>query len=131
MPSGEALKSAEAGLVAKVRSAQTHFGNVWEDMILLGLRIMRGVRATDGVMLSTLWEIPESRNRLEEAQRAEILAGLGVSQHTLMLEQGYDPEVERERREREQSTVDEAASRLLERGQVRIPEYQPDLEAVA
>ncbi|MCR4342054.1 MAG: phage portal protein, partial [Gemmatimonadaceae bacterium] len=115
MPSGEALKSAEAGLVSGVREAMVGYGNAWEDVIGLGIRLT----ATFGtlpiavdpstIVISTQWDDPESRNIKEEAETAVIKRDLGVSKATLLTELGYDPEQEAERRALE---ADETAAAL-------------------
>lgn len=58
-PSGEAMKSAEARFTRKVENRQGAFGNQWEDLLALALR-MEGADATvDGSMLSLEWEPAE------------------------------------------------------------------------
>lgn len=63
--SGESIKSAETGLVAKVRQKQINFGEGWEETIRLGFiaegDLARGT-ATD---VETVWRDPESRTDSE------------------------------------------------------------------
>jgi hypothetical protein len=54
-PSGEAMKSAEARFTRKVEQRQAAFGNQWEDLLALALRI-EGVADVDGDALSLAWE---------------------------------------------------------------------------
>ena len=54
-PSGEAMKSAEARFTRKVEQRQAAFGNQWEDMLALALRIEDDVKV-DGAALSIEWE---------------------------------------------------------------------------
>lgn len=54
-PSGEAMKSAEARFTTKVERLQQSFGNQWEDMLALALR-MEGDEQATGAMLSLEWE---------------------------------------------------------------------------
>lgn len=121
-PSGEALKTAEAGLIAKVESAQTDFGQSWEDAALMLIRLAAANSAlpekvdTSQLVAQAQWRDPQTRNELAEAQRAEILKGLGVSQRTLLAQMDYDPDQELENVAREKSTLDEAAGRLLDAG---------------
>lgn len=57
-PSGEAMKSAEARFTRKVQQRQVSFGNQWEDLLALALR-MDGVDGVTGDMLSLEWESAE------------------------------------------------------------------------
>lgn len=58
-PSGEAMKSAEARFTRKVENRQASFGNQWEDLLALALRIEDAELAVDGSMLSLEWESAE------------------------------------------------------------------------
>jgi hypothetical protein len=122
-PSGEALKSAEAGLVAKVEKAQTGFGCVWEDAAMLALRLavmngkVDGSVAFDELVLQTQWTDPESRNELAESQALVLqVDDLGLSRRTALRKLGYDPQQEEENRAAEDATMGEAAGRLLDGG---------------
>lgn len=127
VPSGEALKSAEAGLVAKIKSAQTPLGDTWERVAAFALALAadhgQGAPPFDPTasVLETQWHSPESRNEVVEAERASKLHDLGVSRYTLLSELGYDPEFEMEQRQRERDTLDEAAGRLLDAGAAGLP----------
>ena len=120
MPSGEALRTAEAGLVAKVRAAQTPLGCAWEDLMGMCVRIA----ATNGdpvagkyaprlreIVLRAQWQDPLSRNEKEEAEAATLKRDLGVSKATILRELGYDPEQEAEQRA---SEGDESAAAMGE-----------------
>ena len=61
MPSGEALKAAETGLVAKVKRRQRFFGEAWEQMLRMALLMQGDSRATDK-SCETLWATPEARS---------------------------------------------------------------------
>jgi hypothetical protein len=54
-PSGEAMKSAEARFTRKVEQRQEHYGNQWEDVLALALKI-EGNEDAKGSMLSLEWE---------------------------------------------------------------------------
>lgn len=54
-PSGEAMKSAEARFTRKVEQRQEAWGNEWEDLLALALRL-EGDEEVDGAMLSLEWE---------------------------------------------------------------------------
>jgi hypothetical protein len=58
-PSGEAMKSAEARFTRKVENRQAAFGNQWEDLLALALRMEGADAGADGSMLSLEWEPAE------------------------------------------------------------------------
>lgn len=78
IPSGEALKTADAGLAAKTRDRQRSFGNAWEDALFLALRLDNTFGGqswpVDDLMIETQWADPELRNDLANAQRISTLA---------------------------------------------------------
>ena len=94
-PSGEALKTAEAGLVHKVKEKQVNFGNSWEDLMYVALR-MQGVwgRAVAPVetTLSALWSDPETRNEKAHLEGLKMKAELGITRDQLWREMGYSQE---------------------------------------
>lgn len=59
--SGEAIKSSEAALVAKVGKMQVHFGDGWEETMRVALRAMSDPRA-DIRDAETIWRDPATRN---------------------------------------------------------------------
>lgn len=97
-PSGEAMRTAEARFLAKVRDRQVAFGNTWEDVLSFALRVAGS--AADAT-LSTLWRDPTPRNEKEQAEVATLKAGLGVSNTQLLRELGYsDPQIKQMQQER-------------------------------
>lgn len=61
-PSGESLKSSEAGLIRKVKTQQVHFGESWEEVARLAA-LATGDRTTYGNRTNgTEWRDPETRN---------------------------------------------------------------------
>lgn len=60
-PSGESLKSSEAGLVKKVRTQMIHFGEGWEETMSLALLAEGSVPGRDRTV-TTEWVDPETRN---------------------------------------------------------------------
>jgi len=60
-PSGESLKSSEAGLISKVRTQLIHFGEGWEQVMRLALIASGDTRARDQEAV-TNWRDPETRN---------------------------------------------------------------------
>jgi hypothetical protein len=96
-PSGEAMRTAEARFLAKVRDRQVAFGNTWEDCLAFALRIAGTAEAT----LTTLWRDPTPRHEKEQAETAAIKATLGVSNTQVLRELGYsDPQIDEMQQER-------------------------------
>ena len=113
VPSGEALKTSESGLVQKVKRKQVVFGNAWEDAMMMAAKLQsvfgEGFALPEGARLETTWADPETRN--EEA----FLLGLGVKRNQLGVprrqiwrEAGYSEE------EIKQMEADFAAERTAE-----------------
>lgn len=121
MPSGESLKAAEAGLVAKAEKAQVWLGNTWEQAMLYGahLATVFGDLSVpdDEIVLKAQWKDTESRNEEAQLSSALLKQQLGVSKATLLAELGYDPEEEAERRKAENEEAAEAMARMLDRGE--------------
>jgi hypothetical protein len=95
-PSGEALKTAEAGLVHKVQQRQTGLGNSWEDVMKLAIRLQNTFGAgtlPDEHSISTVWADPETRN--EEAHINSLAVKrdkIGIPQKQIWRELGYTEE---------------------------------------
>jgi hypothetical protein len=88
MPSGEALKAAETGLVAKVKRRQRFFGESWEEMLRLALLMQGDPRASD-VSCETLWQDPESRSDAQTADALVKLAQISVPSEMLWELSGF------------------------------------------
>lgn len=95
LPSGESLKTAEAGLIFKCKDRHPGYGLSWAT----GVGIAAGLEADfgttgltyDGEAFDTQWEDPTSRNEVSEWEIAEAKGRVGVSRHTVLEEMGYDP----------------------------------------
>lgn len=122
-PSGEALKSAESGLVAQAEAAQVEFGNVWEGAMMMALKLAiengaEGVpELPPDLTLDVQWDTVETRNGKEELEALLLKQTLGFSKYTLIREAGGDPEKESERRAGEQEEAAKAYSQALDAGQ--------------
>lgn len=86
-PSGESIKSAETGLVAKARRKQRHFGDSWEEVMRLALAVEG--QPTAGVHMETLWGDPESRSEAELADAMMKQSTLGVPRQAIWERLGY------------------------------------------
>jgi hypothetical protein len=84
-PSGESIKSSEAGLVAKVGTAQIHFGEGWEETMRLALRALRDERAAMRTA-RTLWRDPETHNEAAQTDSIIKLIDAGVIDEELAQE---------------------------------------------
>lgn len=88
VPSGEAITSAEAGLVAKVRDRQMHFGDGWERVMRLAFRVLDDPRA-DAATAETIWRDPEYRTEGQHVDALLKLRTLAVPVQQLWQDAGY------------------------------------------
>lgn len=128
-PSGEALKTSEAGLVHKAEDRQVIFGNAWEDVIKMAARMALankkdvGIKAGEAFGVSTLWESAETRDDTLFLAGLESKARMGVPQYQLWREMGYtQSEIEAMKKDLEDAKVSESnvGARMLkefEKGQ--------------
>ncbi|MFE0773906.1 phage portal protein [Streptomyces sp. NPDC058861] len=89
-PSGEAIISAEAGLVAKVRERMLYFGEAWEAVIRLCFAVKRDKRAKAYAM-ETVWRDPEYRTEAQHIDALLKLKQLNVPEEQLWSDAGYTP----------------------------------------
>lgn len=75
VPSGEALKASESGLVKKAFSRQKQWGAVWSCAMTFALEV-EGNKPENPVI--PVWKSPETRHDLEQAQTAQLKAILGI-----------------------------------------------------
>lgn len=91
-PSGESLKSSEAGLVAKVRTALIYFGEGWEESMRLCL-LAAGDRGAEDRAAATDWRDPETRNEAVRADSTVKVFTAGIIDRTeARTSLGYPPE---------------------------------------
>lgn len=91
MPSGEALKTAESGLVHKVTDRQETWDMPWSMGMDLFMRIAGNMGTKDLKRLEPVWKSAETRHDLEQAQTAQLKAILGIPLDQLWIEHfGYD-----------------------------------------
>lgn len=87
-PSGESLRAAETGLVAKARRKQRHFGEDWESVMRLAFAFDRDERA-DFVAAETIWKDPESRTESQHLDALTKAKTLGVPDRQLQEDTGW------------------------------------------
>lgn len=90
-PSGESLRSAETGLVSKVRRKQRHFGEGWEEVVRLAFRALEDARA-DVLDSETIWRDPETQSEAEHVDALAKLRALKVPLRQLWADAGYSPQ---------------------------------------
>lgn len=89
-PSGETQKQEETPLLAKVKGLQKSFGNSWEDMQKMGLKVQaafgkKAVPDVEGLLISTQWADVEVRN---EKEHVEAIA-MKVEKLSVPVNQGW------------------------------------------
>ena len=112
-PSGESIKSAETGLVAKVRRKQRHFGESWEEVIRLAFLASGNPERAAALDAEVIWGDPESRSESEHIDALTKKRALGVPLRQLWEDAGYSPQqIERFRTMRDEEAQQGALSDL-------------------
>jgi hypothetical protein len=91
-PSGESIKSAETGLVAKTRRKMRHFGEGWEEVMRLAFLALGNTSRSEEESSETIWGDPESRTESQHVDSVTKKATLGVPWRQLMEDLGYSPQ---------------------------------------
>lgn len=91
-PSGESIKSAETGLVAKARRKMRHFGEGWEEVIRLAGAAGGNAALANAADAETIWGDPESRSESEHVDALVKLQSLGVPNRVLWEKAGFTPQ---------------------------------------
>jgi hypothetical protein len=84
-PSGESLKTAEAPFVKKLQDRIRAYGNVWEDVMTLAMR-MDGIDIAPEI--EAVYESPEPRSEMEELQAATLKKQIGYSLEQILRDMG-------------------------------------------
>jgi hypothetical protein len=102
-PSGESLKSSEAGLVRKVGRIALHIGEGWEEVMRLCLLAMGDARGRIR-SAETIWRDPETQNEAvrTDAVLKQYQAGV-IDLESAQEQLGYSPEQVRQMRERRET----------------------------
>lgn len=117
--SGESIKSAESGLVAKARRRQRTWGAGWEEVMRLAGRIegISTLAAADG--METVWKDPEVRTESEHVDALSKKKELGVPEPQLWQELDYTEEtVQRFPAMRAQMQLEGMAANAAERARL-------------
>jgi hypothetical protein len=76
MPSGEALRTSESGLIKKCLARQKQWGSAWSKIMGFALQVETGEKPKSPVF--PVWRDPETRHDLEQAQTAQLKSILGI-----------------------------------------------------
>jgi hypothetical protein len=131
-PSGDAIKSAETGLVAKVGERETHMGERYEEVYRLGFLVLGDKGRANAKSSEIRWADPEYRTEGERTDAVIKQYGAKLITWDKALERlGYTPqEIEDMRKQR-------ASEVLLEQGAnlntllSEAPEPEPEPEPTA
>lgn len=107
-PSGEALRTAEARFISKIKQRQTTFGNSWENVMRIAL-MQEGEWQDSRLMANWIDASPISES--EHLDQLLKKQSLGVTQDQLLLEAGYgETEIDAMNDERANTRVAAVAS---------------------
>lgn len=90
--SGESIKAAETGLVAKVRRKMRFFGEGWEEAMRLAGRIAGLDQLASAEGAEVVWADPESRTESQHVDSVLKQKDLGVPEEVLWEQLGYSPQ---------------------------------------
>lgn len=125
MPSGEALKTAESGLIKKCYARQKQWGATWSDAMTFALEISTKAKPENPVY--PVWKSPETRHDLEQAQTAQLKSILGIPLAHLWTEHfGYSKELVEEFEEKNKAL----AASVLAQVVAQVGQLPPGSEAV-
>ena len=88
VPSGEALKQLESGLVKRAQDRQLIFGQSWADVFAMAYRLAQtfGIGQwpdVEPLNIQTVWTDANVRNELAQAQTGQAYKALGVPDDTI------------------------------------------------
>ena len=118
-PSGESLRAAETGLVAKCRRRMTPWSEAWEQVMRLAGRAAGNAGLANAVDMETIWADPESRTESEHTDAVLKMSSMGVPKRGLWELLGFSPQqIERyEQWARAADTTGALLDTLLKQGQ--------------
>jgi hypothetical protein len=90
-PSGESLRAAETGLVAKAKRRARDFGDAWEEIERLSFLALGDTKRGTYVAAETIWRDPEYRTESEHVDALVKLQSIGVPEEQLWADAGYTP----------------------------------------
>lgn len=103
-PSGESLKTAEAGLINKCKDRQVGFGAVMEEAMNMAIMLWNlygdGEKIPEGAIVSCQWDDPATRTGEETRAKADFLLAAGYEEEALRTFGFDDAAIERMKREK-------------------------------
>lgn len=90
--SGESIRAAETGLVAKVRGKQRSFGATWEEVMRLAGKVADNTTLAAADQMETVWRDPETRTEAEHVDALLKKKELEIPHMQIWEEAGYTPE---------------------------------------
>lgn len=92
LPSGESIKSAETGLVAKATRKMRHLGEAWEEVMRLAFLVADDTSRAEGMIAGeTIWRDPEYRSEGEHVDATLKMKSLNIPVEALWEELGFTP----------------------------------------
>lgn len=91
-PSGESIKSAEAGLVAKALDRCRTFGESWEEVMRLAFKVSGDDAKAKAFNAETIWGDVEVRTESEHVDATQKKGALGIPEEQLWEDLGYTPQ---------------------------------------
>jgi hypothetical protein len=91
-PSGESLRAAETGLVAKALRRQRDFGEGWEEAMRLAFLTLGDTVRSSATDAETIWKDAETKTESEHVDALVKLQSLGVPKEQLWEDAGYSPQ---------------------------------------
>ncbi|WP_424214791.1 phage portal protein [Streptomyces sp. BI20] len=88
-PSGEAITSAEAGLISKTRERMVHFGEAWERVMRLCFQVEGNAEKAEAFDAEVMWRDPENRTEAQHIDALLKLKMIDVPKQQLWLDAGY------------------------------------------
>jgi hypothetical protein len=89
--SGESIKAAETGLVAKVHRKMQHFGEAWEEVMRLCGMIIKDPTLAGAQAAEVIWGDPETRTEAEHVDATVKLLALNLPDEFLWERLGLSP----------------------------------------
>jgi hypothetical protein len=95
VPSGEALKQLESGIVKRAQERQLIFGQAWADVMAMAYRLTQtfggGLPEVAPLNIQAQWTDANVRNELQQAQTATAYKALDVPDDTVWATLGFTP----------------------------------------
>jgi hypothetical protein len=126
LPSGESIKSAETGLVAKSREKMLFYGEDLEEVMRLALRVESEDGRAAAEMAETIWDDPEYRTEGEHVDAMTKLKALGLPDEFIWEKLGLtQAEIERAKAIKRENALTLAAATIPPRPTLVAPTPAP------